>query len=93
MHEGTTIGIYSPLLTNVLYNWNKVTLMGKIGCTLSALCSSDTSRGGNIMRQFWESSDWVATMPPRMVHALLSSATWHQFLSVHRQQCDSGAYP
>ena len=57
------MGIYLPLLKNAPYDWNKVPIMGKIGGTLSALYSSDTSRGGNILRQFWESRAWVATMP------------------------------
>ena len=93
MHEGLTIGIYLPFLINAPYDWNKVLFMGKLGSKLSALYSSDTARSGNILRQFWESRAWVATMPLCMVRALLSSATWHRLLSVHRHQCDYGANP
>jgi hypothetical protein len=54
MHEGLTIGLYFTLLRNAPYDWNKVPFMGKLRSTLSALYSSDTTMGGNLLRQFWE---------------------------------------
>jgi hypothetical protein len=90
MHEGLTLGLYFPLLRNAPHDWNKVPFMGKLGSTLSELYSSDTARGGNLLRQFWESRAWIATMPPRMVCAFLSSETWHRLFSVYRQRYNSG---
>jgi hypothetical protein len=80
MHEGLTSGLYFPLLINAPYDWNKVPFMGKLGSTLSALYSSDTEMGGNLLLQFWEDRAWIAIMPPRMVRALLLSATWDRLL-------------
>ena len=93
MREGLTIGLYFPILINAPYEWNKFPFTGKLGITLSALYSSDIAMGGNLLRQFWEARSWVASMPPRMVRNLLSSATWYRRIGVHRQRCESGADP
>jgi hypothetical protein len=37
MHEGLTIGVYFPLLGYNPWEWSKVSFMGKLGSTLSAL--------------------------------------------------------
>ena len=83
MHESLTIGIYLPLLRYEPWDWKQVPFMVPMGSTLSALYHTHDPEGGNLLRKFWEASQWIATMPPSMVRAMLSTSHWSKLLCSH----------
>ena len=86
MHEPLTIGVYLPLLRHDPWDWRRVPFLVPFGISLSALYKKGDSSGGNLLREFWEASNWIAHVPERLVRDLLSHSSWRRFLNMSRDR-------
>ena len=92
MHESLTIGIYLPLLRYPPWDWKRVPFLVPLGITLSAMFKTDHAQAGNILREFWQASEWITNMPERLVRDLLQNASWRRFLNISNDQRGRGGH-
>ena len=85
-YESLTIGLYLPLLRHRPWDWKRSAFMVSFGRSVSAMYKEGDPSGGNILREFWEASRWLASMPERLVRDLLSHPSWRRFLNISRRR-------
>ena len=75
-YESLTIGLYLPLLHHRPWDWKQCSFMVLLGHSLSTMYKTGDSSGGCVLHKFWEASQWVASMPERLVCDLLLHPSW-----------------
>jgi hypothetical protein len=71
MHEPLTVGIFLSLLRFSPWDWKRVRFLVSFGLSLSAMYKAGDPSTGNLLREFWDASSWIARMPERLVRDLL----------------------
>jgi hypothetical protein len=81
-YESLTVGIYLPLLPHRPWDWKRCGFVVPLGRSLSAMFKNGEPSGGSVLRELWQSSRWVSSMPERLVRDLLSNPSWRRFLNI-----------
>ena len=90
MHEPLCVGLYLPLLRFKPWDWRRVPFLVPFGRALSGLFASDPAAGSDLLREFWEATFWVASLPEKLVCTLLCDRSWRRFLGVYRARRPGG---
>ena len=86
MHEPLTVGIFLPLLRFSPWDWKRVRFLVSFGLSLSAMHKAGDPSTGDLLREFWDASSWIARMPERLVRDLLLHPSWRRFLDISRDR-------
>ena len=87
MHEPLVVGLYLPLLRHKPWDWRRVPFLVPFGRALSAMFAQDATAGAALLREFWEATLWVATLPEKLVCTVLCDKSWRRFLGIYRKRC------
>jgi hypothetical protein len=86
MHEPLTVGIFLPTLGHDPWDWSRVAWMGNFGRALSAKYKAGDPQAGLYLREFWDGTTTVRTMPASVVRPLLLNDSWKAFIGFTRRR-------